>query len=295
MIPLAQPVPLEAANGFSAAEFVTLLAEVFERAAWVAEAVAPLRPFATVTALHDAMLAVVARAPDKAVTEFLNRHPDLAGPSARKDPLTAHSAREQAGAGLDRLTAEETARLAAYNARYRANFGFPFIICARRHTKDAIFAEFERRVANEAAEERRAALAEIIRITALRLVTKVGGPGMPKVHGELTTHLLDVVQGCPAAGVQIELYAVSADGSADLVATAISDENGRTPAPLIAGRPIPNGTYELRFSLGAYVSGQTGSAFLQMVPVRFTTTEPEGHYHIPLLFTPWSYSIYRGS
>ena len=84
MIPLAQPVPLEAANGFSAAEFVTLLAEVFERAAWVAEAVAPLRPFATVTALHDAMLAVVARAPDKAVTEFLNRHPDLAGPSARK-------------------------------------------------------------------------------------------------------------------------------------------------------------------------------------------------------------------
>ena len=88
---------------------------------------------------------------------------------------------------------------------------------------------------------------------------------------------------------------MSADGSADLVATAISGENGRTPAPLIAGRPIPNGTYELRFSLGAYVSGQTGSAFLQMVPVRFTTTEPEGHYHIPLLFTPWSYSIYRGS
>jgi 2-oxo-4-hydroxy-4-carboxy-5-ureidoimidazoline decarboxylase len=164
-----------------------------------------------------------------------------------------------------------------------------------RHTKDAIFAEFERRLTNDTAEERRAALAEIARITALRLVTKVSGPGMPKVHGELTTHLLDVAQGRPAAGVQIELYAVSADGSADLVATAISDENGRTPASLIAGRPIPNGTYELRFSLGAYVSGQTGSAFLQMVPVRFTTTEPEGHYHIPLLFTPWSYSIYRGS
>ena len=295
MIPLAQPVPLEAANGFSAAEFVTLLAEVFERAAWVAEAVAPLRPFATVTALHDAMLAVVARAPDKAVTEFLNHHPDLAGPSARKDPLTAHSAREQAGAGLDRLTAEETARLAAYNARYRANFGFPFIICALRHTKDAIFAEFARRVVNEAAEERRAALAEITRITALRLVTRVSGPGMPKVHGELTTHLLDVAQGRPAAGVPIELYTVSADGSADLVATAISDEDGRAPAPLIVGRPIPSGTYELRFWLGAYTSGQTGSTFLQMVPVRFTTAEPERDYHIPLLFTPWSYTIYRGS
>ena len=148
-MPRMQPVPLDSVNGLSQAEFVTLLAEVFERAAWVAEAVAPLRPFATVTALHDAMLAAVAAAPDKAVTEFLNRHPDLAGPSARKDPLTAHSAREQAGAGLDRLTAEETARLAAYNARYRANFGFPFIICARRHTKDAIFAEFEERIRGE--------------------------------------------------------------------------------------------------------------------------------------------------
>ncbi len=150
-------------------------------------------------------------------------------------------------------------------------------------------------MANEAAEERRAALTEITRITALRLVTRVSGPGMPKVHGELTTHLLDVAQGRPAAGVPIELYTVSADGSADLVATAISDENGRAPAPLIVGRPIPNGTYELRFWLGAYISGQTGSAFLQMVPVRFTTAEPEGDYHIPLLFTPWSYTIYRGS
>ena len=294
-MPPTQPVPLDSVNRSSAAEFVALFREVFEHAAWVAEAVAPLCPFATVTALHDAMLGTVAAAPDVAVTEFLNRHPDLAGPSARKDPLTAHSAREQAGAGLNRLTAKETARLAKYNARYRANFGFPFIICALRHTKDAIFAEFERRVANEAAEERRAALAEITRITALRLVTRVSGPGMPKVHGELTTHLLDVAQGRPAAGVPIELYTVSADGSVDLVATAISDENGRTPVPLIVGRPIPNGTYELRFSLGAYVSGQTGSAFLQMVPVRFRTAEPEGDYHIPLLFTPWSYSTYRGS
>jgi len=88
---------------------------------------------------------------------------------------------------------------------------------------------------------------------------------------------------------------VAGEGWAELVAAASSDENGRTPAPVIVGRPIPNGTYELRFWLGAYVSGQTGSAFLQMVPVRFTTAEPEGDYHIPLLFTPWSYTIYRGS
>jgi 2-oxo-4-hydroxy-4-carboxy-5-ureidoimidazoline decarboxylase len=294
-MPPAQPVPLDSINGFSQAEFVTLFGEVFERAVWVAEAVAPLRPFATVRALHDAMLAAVVAAPDEAVTEFLNRHPDLAGRSARQDPLTAHSAREQACAGLDRLSPQETAWLAERNARYRARFGFPFIICALRHTRDSIFTEFERRLANDTAEERRAALAEIARITALRLVTEISGPGMPKVHGELTTHLLDVAQGRPAAGVPIELYMLSADGSGDLLATAISDERGRTPAPLIAGRPIPNGTYELRFSLGAYFSDRTGPAFLQVVPVRFTTAEPEGHYHIPLLFTPWGYTTYRGS
>jgi 2-oxo-4-hydroxy-4-carboxy-5-ureidoimidazoline decarboxylase len=291
----AQPVPLDSVNGLSPAEFVTLLGEVFERAPWVAEAVAPLHPFATVTGLHDAMLAAVVAAPDEAFTQLLNRHPDLAGPAAPKEPLTADSAREQAGAGLNRLSPQETARLAALNARYRARFGFPFIICARRHTKDSIFAEFERRLANDIAEERRAALAEIARITALRLAARVSGPGMPKVHGELTTHLLDVAQGRPAAGVPIELYVLSAQGPADLVATAISNEDGRTSAPLIAGRPIPNGTYELRFSLGAYFSGQTGSAFLEVVPVRFTTAEPEGRYHIPLLFTPWGYSTYRGS
>ena len=284
----AHPVPLDSVNGLSRAEFVTLLGGVFERAPWIAEAAAPLRPFATVTGLHDAMLAAVVAAPDEAFTQFLNRHPDLAGPSARKEPLTADSAREQAGAGLNSVSPPETARLAALNAQYRARFGFPFIICVRRHTKNSIFAEFERCLANDIAEERRAALAEIARITALRLVAKVIGPGMPKVHGALTTHLLDVAQGRPAAGVPIELYVLSAQGPAELVATAISNEDGRTPAPLIAGRPIPNGTYELRFALGAYFSGQTVSAFLEVVPVRFTTAEPEGHYHIPLLFTPWS-------
>ena len=115
---------------------------------------------------------------------------------------------------------------------------------------------------------------------------------MPPVHGRLSTHLLDTTHGLPAAGVPIELYVLSADGSAALVAEAISNADGRTTAPLVSGRPIPNGTYELRFSLGAYLSG---AGFLDVVPIRFKTTEPEAHYHVPLLFTPWSYSTYRGS
>src|ERR1700721_1896763 len=133
---------LDALNDMRPGEFVTALGDIFEHAPWVAEFAYQRRPFATVTALHQAMLA----------------------------GLAAASAWEQAIAGLDALTQEDTARLARWNAQYRERFGFPFIICARRHTHSSIFAEFERRLAGEPEAERRAALVEIARISALRLV-----------------------------------------------------------------------------------------------------------------------------
>jgi 2-oxo-4-hydroxy-4-carboxy-5-ureidoimidazoline decarboxylase len=290
----AERVPLAQLNEMARPEFVAALGEVFEHASWLADAAAAHRPFATVTELHAAMLAALVAAPVETVTRLLNNHPDLAGSAARAEPLTVHSAREQAGAGLDRLSDEETARLAQWNARYRARFGFPLIICALRHSKDSIFAEFQRRLAGEPATERDAALDEIARISALRLARTIVGPGMLKVHGEVSTHLLDTMQGGAAAGVAIELYAISSDGAAALVASAISNTAGRTDRPLIAGRPVPNGTWELRFAVGTYLAERGTARFLDVVPVRFTTHEPEGHYHIPLLFTPWSYTTYRG-
>ena len=291
----AAPIPLARLNELDRAAFVAVLGEVFEHAPWLAEAAAAARPFATVMDLHRAMLAALAAAPAESITQFLGNHPNLAGPAARADPLTADSAREQAGAGLDRLSEEETVRLAQWNAQYCARFGFPFIICALRHGKDSILAEFARRLAGDVAAERRAALDEIGRISALRLTRKVTGPGMPKVHGALSTHLLDTARGRPAAGVPVELYALSEDGGAELVAGATSNADGRTDAPLIAGRPVPNGGWELRFAVGAYLAEHGAAGFLDVVPVRFATREPEAHYHIPLLFTPWSYSTYRGS
>lgn len=289
------PVSLAALNEMPRHQIAELLGDVFEHAPWIAEAAAAHAPFPSVATLHQAMLAELDAASADRIAQFLSDHPDLAGPAARSQMLTDESAREQARAGLDRLSTEQTAFLTERNAQYRARFGFPFIICALRHSRDSIFAELERRLSREVAEERRAALAEIARITALSLARKVGGPGMPSVYGCLSTHLLDTTRGRPAAGVPIELYLLSQDGSGDLVATATSNEDGRTEAPLIAGRPIPNGTYELRFRVGGYLAAQGHPPFLDMVPVRFATTEPEAHYHIPLLFTPWSYSTYRGS
>jgi 2-oxo-4-hydroxy-4-carboxy-5-ureidoimidazoline decarboxylase len=109
--------------------------------------------------------------------------------------------------------------------------------------------------------------------------------------------LLDTARGRPAAGVTVELFVLAGDGSARRVTAAVTDADGRPQEPLIGARPIPIGTYEMRFSLGSYLSdGAAGCApFLDVVPIRFSVTEPEAHYHIPLLFTPWGYATYRGS
>ncbi len=79
----------------------------------------------------------------------------------------------------------------------------------------------------------------------------------------------------------------------------MTNADGRTDRPLIDDRPIPIGIYELRFGIGDYFARQgkrlADPPFLDIVPLRFAVAEPEGHYHVPLLATPWSYSTYRGS
>ena len=136
------------------------------------------------------------------------------------------------------------------------------------------------------------ALHEIGLITRLRLVALVDGPGMPVTTGRLSTHVLDTVAGRPAPGVRIALHEIGASARA-LIKETVTNADGRTDAPLIAGEPLRIGTYELTFHVGEYFGGRRG--FLDIVPVRFSIAEPEGHYHVPLLVTPWSYTTYRGS
>ena len=83
------------------------------------------------------------------------------------------------------------------------------------------------------------------------------------------------------------------------IQSAITNADGRTDQPLIGGRPLPIGRYELRFAVGNHFRSRGIASgdppFLDIVPLRFSIAEPEGHYHVPLLCTPWSYSTYRGS
>ena len=114
--------------------------------------------------------------------------------------------------------------------------------------------------------------------------------------GRLTTHVLDTVNGGPAPGVDVRLFALG--GSRELVAGATTDDDGRTPYPLLEGEVFVTGEYELEFDIGAYFRAQgaelANPPFLDTVVIRFAV-DGSGNYHVPLLASPWSYSTYRGS
>jgi 2-oxo-4-hydroxy-4-carboxy-5-ureidoimidazoline decarboxylase len=286
-------------NHCSKDDFVAALANIFEHSPWVAEATASLRPFGGMPALFAAMTAAVDRAPDAARLELIKAHPDLANKTQRAAGLTVESSAEQDSVGLDRLSDAEFEAFERANTAYRAKFGFPYIVCVRRHTRDSILRDFERRLSNDASAEIRASIAEICRIAALRLDALIASEDRLPVHGRLSTHVLDTHSGKPAAGISIQLTELSDLGQSRVVARATTNSDGRTDQPLIGGRPVPIGRYELMFRVGDYFAGRgvamSDPPFLDQIPLRFSVSEPEGHLHVPLLVTPWSYATYRGS
>jgi len=292
-------ITLEQLNAASESDFTAALGDIYEHSPWVAKAAAARRPFATLAALHEAMIAAVREAPSEARLTLIRAHPDLAGKAARAGTLTADSTNEQASVGLDRLGEEEFARFHRFNDAYKEKFGIPFIVCVRRHTKDSILRQFERRLAHGRSDEHEAALGEIFRIAALRLDQKVSANDRLKVGGHLSTHVLDVHGGMPGAGIDFELWELFDAGGGRMLMRATTNKDGRTERPLIEGRPVPIGTFELRFAVARYFAGRgaplADPPFLDVIPIRFSVAEPEGRYHVPLVMTPWNYATYRGS
>ena len=149
--------------------FVAVVGFAFEHSPWIARRAAAARPFADREALHRALVAVVRAASESERVALIAAHPDLAGRVAREGRLTAASRGEQAAAGLDTLTPVEIVRFSRDNAAYRRRFGFPFVICAREHTKDSILAALAQRAGNAREAEIATAIAEIEKSARLRL------------------------------------------------------------------------------------------------------------------------------
>jgi 5-hydroxyisourate hydrolase len=116
--------------------------------------------------------------------------------------------------------------------------------------------------------------------------------------GYLTTHVLDTASGAPAAGIKIALYRISGDTRAK-IAEAQTNADGRTDAPSLAAADFATGIYELIFFAGDYLRASGAKLpdplFLDQIPIRFGMDDPQAHYHVPLLLSPFGYSTYRGS
>lgn len=149
--------------------FIAQLGGIYEHSPWVAERAWKARPFRTRDALHAAMQDSVAAASQEEKLALIRAHPELAGRLAVAGQLTSASRSEQAGAGLDRCTPEEFARLQALNGAYRKKFEFPFIIAVRGLSRMQIIAQLEQRLAHSAEQEFSACLHEIGRIAGFRL------------------------------------------------------------------------------------------------------------------------------
>ena len=156
-------------NAMALKDFLAVYGDVAEHSPWVARKAAGRRPYAKRDDMVAAFESVVKAAPREAQLALICAHPDL----ATKAKLTEDSTREQAGAGLGALSAEEFARFTGLNTRYKRKFGFPFIFAVKGATKQQILASFEERVDKPPDEEFAIALAQVCRIFRFRIEDRV--------------------------------------------------------------------------------------------------------------------------
>lgn len=168
MTPPAARITFAEIRGMDRERFVATFGQVFERSPWVAERTYAARPFATLAALHGAMVEAVSVAGLHAQLALIRAHPDLAD-GAGIAALTRDSRDEQASAGLDQCSPAEFERFHRLNRAYRDRFGFPFILAIRNSSRAAILRAFEERLENDREAEFARALGEIGKIAYFRL------------------------------------------------------------------------------------------------------------------------------
>lgn len=164
-------ITLDQINTLGREQFVELLGPIFEHSPWIAASAWSARPFTSIDSLHSAMINVVRESRVETIVDLFRAHPDLGTRLAVAD----YSAKEQQGAGLNQLSAEEYEHFYGLNQTYVKTFGFPFILAVRGKTKDDILAAMEDRIWHTASEEAEQALSEIEKISGFRLKDLISG------------------------------------------------------------------------------------------------------------------------
>ena len=162
---------LAALNQIEQSAFTDALGNIFEHTPAIAHQTWSRRPFATVTALHQAMVTVMQTLPYDQQLALIRAHPDL----GTKAKMARSSVQEQASVGLDQLAPADYQTFQQLNQAYRDKFQFPFIVAVKEHTQASILAAFRQRLTHDAATEQQAALAEIAKIAGFRLHDLIAG------------------------------------------------------------------------------------------------------------------------
>jgi 2-oxo-4-hydroxy-4-carboxy-5-ureidoimidazoline decarboxylase len=287
----------------SNSEIVTYLKGIYENSPWVAEEFLmnivdgnlTLDSVSKVGDLWREMKTVVDNAPYERKLKLLRAHPDLC--CEKLESLSSSSQVEQTRSGLQALTDGEKERFVTMNGQYKSKFGFPFILAVRHATKYTVLAALEGRLKNEVDVEFLAALSQVHKIAWMRLLHAIH---IENPKGFLTCHVLDTANGVPASNMRLHLHRLHPQEQPEFLAEFQTNDDGRLPnGPALKGQDFIVGTYRWTFFVGDYFAQKgnytSGLPFLDQVPIQFGLDDPDQHYHVPLLVSPWSYSTYRGS
>jgi len=262
-----------------------------------AHAILEGRPYASLAALEQAAQDCWQRASEADILEAFDGHARIGDLAALADRFSA-AAREQGQ--VEQADPATLAELLRLNRLYEQRHGFIFVICAAGRSAEAMRDALARRLPRSRPVELAAAAAEQGKIIHLRLRQRFGAPAMDAYSTTenamkgalLTSHVLDLQTGRPAAGLAACLYFA---GPADSLITAgVTDEDGRIGHWQDAVA-LQGGDYRLVFVTGEWFEQQGRTTLYPRITVEFSVTETEHHYHIPLLLSPFGYSTYRGS
>ncbi|MDF2235141.1 2-oxo-4-hydroxy-4-carboxy-5-ureidoimidazoline decarboxylase [Albimonas sp. CAU 1670] len=289
-------IDLDAINGADDRAAQALLLPFIERSPEVAARAARRRPFADAPALAAALRAALFELTEAETLELFRGHPELAPPAP--DEMTPASQTEQGRLGLTDPAAPVAARLAELNRRYRARFGFPYIVALHRHADlESVLANFERRLDAAREDEIAAAREEIASVCRARVLAASEAPAAGSNAGGVSIHAVDVASGRPAEGLEVRLIRV-APGDPAVLAEGRCGQTGLFDHPTVQGEGIEAGRYLAEFEVGAYFRARGGESadagFLETVRYDFGVPEPAQHYHLPFKFTAWGYSLFRG-
>ncbi len=222
--------------------------------------------------------------------QAFSAHPrigDISSLRAKYASTRSLASTEQAGARQAKDSVLQ--RLKQGNDLYLERYGFIFIVCATGKSASEMLDLLEQRLDNSREQEVHNAAQEQIRITELRLEKLFMSTRSP-----VTTHILDLGTGIPAAGVDVSLERMDSKGApAETIARGTTDGDGRI-SDWFAG-PLQAGHYRLCFHTGSWFMAQGRESFFPVVNLDFRVTDEQSHYHVPLLLNQWGYSTYRGS